>query len=59
MTRTALAQSLAGMAALLALPLLYLGGANHIPALTAVGLVVFAAAMITTPVLRVAFRARQ
>jgi len=57
MTRTALAQSLAGIAAVLALPLLYLGGANHIPALTAIGLVIFTAAMVTTPVLRFAVRA--
>jgi len=57
MTRTALAQTLAGIAAILALPLLYLGGANNIPALTSVGLVIFTAAMVTTPVLRFVIRA--
>ena len=57
MTHTLRAQSVAGIAAVLALPLLYVGGVSQLPALTAVGLVLFTAAMLTTPVLRFVVRA--
>lgn len=52
MNRTARAQTGAGVATLVALPLLYLGGTQNIPALVVIGFVVFTAGMLTAPLLR-------
>lgn len=52
MGRTTSVQSLAGAATVIALPLLYLGGVHQEPLLTAIGLVLFTLAMLTTPVMR-------
>lgn len=45
-------QTWCGGAALASLPLLYFGGGGGPAALTAVGLVILAAAMLTTPAMR-------
>lgn len=52
MNRIARIQTWAGLVAVVALPPLYLGATNAIPALTVAGFVVFAVGMLVTPALR-------
>ncbi len=52
MDGTGRAQSLAGVVTIVALPLLYIGATRQVTALVAIGLVLFTAAMLTTPVMR-------
>lgn len=52
MNRTARIQTWAGVAAIAALPPLYLGATNELFPVTVLGLVVFTAGMLITPVLR-------
>lgn len=53
MDRTTRAQAAAGGTALVALPALYLGGVYGMAALSAAGMVLFTAAMLVPPVLRI------
>lgn len=52
MNRTARIQTWAGLATIVALPLLYLGATNELLPVTVLGLVVFTAGMLITPTLR-------
>lgn len=52
MNRTARIQTWAGLATIVALPLLYLGAMNELLPVTVIGLVVFTAGMLITPALR-------
>ncbi|MFI9605417.1 hypothetical protein ACWEQ7_36940 [Streptomyces sp. NPDC004069] len=58
MNSTARAQAWSSLAAVAALPLLYIGGTHRMAALSVAGLTVFAASMLISPALRYVSRPR-
>ncbi|MFE7211481.1 hypothetical protein ACFY0A_22870 [Streptomyces sp. NPDC001698] len=58
MNSTARVQAWSSLAAVVALPLLYIGGTHRMPALSATGLAIFAVSMMISPALRYVSRPR-